>query len=67
MFEQVGTCKMGDPKWDPTAVVDPQLRVVGVKGLRVVDGSVMPTIVSGELVFALFVGERVKFCRCTRF
>ena len=43
-----GTCKMGDPKWDPTAVVDPQLRVIGVKGLRVVDGSVMPTIVSGE-------------------
>lgn len=34
--------------WDPTAVVDPHLRVRGVKGLRVVDGSVMPTIVSGN-------------------
>ncbi|TAL03731.1 MAG: GMC oxidoreductase [Rhodospirillaceae bacterium] len=41
----VGTCKMGT---DPTAVVDPQLRVRGVTGLRVVDCSVMPTQVSGN-------------------
>ncbi|KAF8781705.1 glucose dehydrogenase [FAD, quinone]-like [Argiope bruennichi] len=39
----VGTSKMGDPN-DPTTVVDPQLRVKGVKGLRVVDASVMPIV-----------------------
>lgn len=38
---------MGAP-WDPTAVVDPELKVLGVTGLRVVDASVMPTIISGN-------------------
>jgi choline dehydrogenase len=41
----VGTCKMGV---DPMAVVDPELRVHGVHGLRVADASVMPRIVSGH-------------------
>lgn len=43
----VGTAKMGDPN-DPSAVVDPELRVKGIKGLRVVDASVMPTIIWGN-------------------
>ncbi|KAH9499668.1 hypothetical protein Btru_074382 [Bulinus truncatus] len=43
----VGTCKMG-PRGDSTAVVDSELRVHGLKGLRVVDASVMPFIISGN-------------------
>jgi choline dehydrogenase len=45
IFHPAGTCKMGS---DPMAVVDSQLRVHGVKNLRVVDGSIMPTLVSGN-------------------
>jgi choline dehydrogenase len=47
IFHPVGTCKMGRDD-DATAVLDPQLRVRGVVGLRVVDGSVMPVITSGN-------------------
>ena len=47
IFHPVGTARMGRPD-DPMAVVDPQLRVRGVAGLRVVDASVMPTITSGN-------------------
>jgi choline dehydrogenase len=47
IFHPVGTAKMG-PANDPSAVVDAHLRVHGVRGLRVVDASVMPTITSGN-------------------
>ena len=47
IFHPVGTAKMGSAS-DPLAVVDERLRVHGVKGLRVVDASVMPTITSGN-------------------
>ncbi|MFN5446050.1 MAG: GMC family oxidoreductase [bacterium] len=47
IFHPVGTCAMGRVT-DPMAVVDAQMRVKGVKGLRVVDGSVMPLITSGN-------------------
>lgn len=52
----VGTCKMGI---DPMAVVDDQLRVRGVQGLRVIDASVMPTIPSGNTnAPSIMIGEK---------
>ena len=47
VYHPVGTCKMG-PDSDPMAVVDGRLRVRGIAGLRVVDASVMPQVVSGN-------------------
>lgn len=55
-FHPVGTCKMGT---DAMAVVDEQLRVHGVEGLRVADASVMPRIISGNTsVPCMMIGER---------
>ncbi|XP_064463566.1 glucose dehydrogenase [FAD, quinone]-like [Ornithodoros turicata] len=52
-WHYVGTCKMG---CDDNAVVDPWLRVRGgVKNLRVVDGSIMPTIVTGNVLGAIYM------------
>ena len=45
IFHPVGTCKMGS---DPMAVVDAKLRVHGIGNLRIVDASIMPSIVSGN-------------------
>ena len=47
-FHPAGTCRMG-PATDPTAVVDDQLRVHGIEGLRVVDASIMPMMLSANL------------------
>lgn len=58
IYHPVGTCKMG-PYWDTTAVVDPQLRVYGVHRLRIIDASIMPTIVSANTnAPVIMIGEK---------
>ncbi|KAI4503240.1 hypothetical protein M0802_001462 [Mischocyttarus mexicanus] len=60
VYHPSGTCKMG-PKHDPTAVVDPRLRVYGVKGLRVVDASIIPAIPNGNInAPVIMIGEKAS-------
>ena len=57
-YHVMGTARMG-PASDPTAVVDDELRVRGVAGLRVVDASVMPNMVSGNTCAAtMMIAEK---------
>ncbi|KAJ9600021.1 hypothetical protein L9F63_009685, partial [Diploptera punctata] len=57
-YHPAGTCKMG-PQSDPSAVVDPELKVHGIKGLRVADCSIMPEIESGNTnVVTMMIGDR---------
>jgi choline dehydrogenase len=56
VFHPTSTCRMGS---DPAAVVDDRLRVHGIERLRVIDGSIMPTVVSGNTNAAVvMIGEK---------
>jgi choline dehydrogenase len=56
IYHPTSTCRMGE---DAGAVVDTQLRVKGVEGLRVADASIMPTVVSGNTnAGCIMIGER---------
>jgi choline dehydrogenase len=57
VYHPTSTCRMGS---DPMAVVDAELRVHGIDGLRVADASIMPTVVSGNTnAAAIMIGEKL--------
>src|SRR5690606_16616673 len=56
-YHPCGTCRMGSAD-DPSSVVDPHARVIGVEGLRVADSSIFPSITNGNInAPSLMIGE----------
>ena len=59
-YHPCGTCKMGAAT-DPTAVVDPECRVIGIEALRVADSSIMPQVTNGNLnAPTIMIGEKAS-------
>jgi choline dehydrogenase-like flavoprotein len=59
-YHPAGTCKMG-PDSDPLAVVDAQLRVKGIEGLRVADASIFPELIGGNTnAPVIMIGEKAS-------
>jgi choline dehydrogenase len=57
-YHPCGSCRMGE-RTDPLAVVDPELKVIGVEGLRIADASVIPMVTNGNLnAPCLMIGEK---------
>lgn len=65
-YHPAGTCRMGRPD-DPLAVVDPQLRVRGIEGLRIADSSVFPSMIGVNLnIPTMMIGEKAAAMILTR-